>query len=53
MKKPQLNPYTRDYGVHFNPELDLKLKQLAQREFIKVYGYTRWMKEFNRDYCGE
>lgn len=37
-------------GVHFNPTLDRELKQLAQREFIKVYGMKQWMKEFGRDY---
>ncbi len=44
--------HTGDHGVHFNKSLDLKLKQLAQRGFIKVYGYARWMKEFGRDYGG-
>ena len=29
-----------DYGVHFNKELDLKLKQKAQKKAMKHYGWS-------------
>ena len=46
--------HTGDRGVHNgNTALDMELKQLAQREFIQIYGYARWMQEFGRDYCVE
>lgn len=39
-----------DYGVHNNKELDLCLKQIAQRKFEELYGHEMWMKEFERNY---
>ena len=43
--------HTGEYGVHSgNKTLDLELKQLAQREFEKVYGHDEWMKVFGRNY---
>jgi len=43
--------HTGEYGVHSgNKALDLELKQLAQREFEKVYGHDEWMKVFGRNY---
>ena len=39
-----------DYGVHFNPGLDNRLKQIAQREFERVYGHEKFMAEFGRNY---
>lgn len=43
--------HTGEMGVHGgNKTLDLKLKQLAQREFEKVYGHDEWMKVFGRNY---
>lgn len=37
-------------GVHFNPKLDLELKQLAQRKFEEEHGHDEWMKVFGRNY---
>ena len=37
-------------GVHFSKALDLELKQMAQREFEKVYGHNRFMELFGRSY---
>ena len=46
--------HTGEHGVHNgNVKLDMELKRLAQREFIKVYGYALWMSEFGREYCAE
>ena len=43
--------HTGEHGGHNgNLILDTELKQLAQREFEKVYGHDRWMNEFGRDY---
>lgn len=43
--------HTGQTGVHGgNKELDLKLKQLAQTEFEKVYGHEKWMNVFGRNY---
>ena len=40
-----------EHGVHNgNTALDRELKQLAQREFEKVYGHVEWMNKFGRDY---
>ena len=30
-----------DYGVHFNKELDLKLKRMAQRRWQEYYNKTK------------
>ena len=39
------------YGVHNgNTALDAQLKQLAQREFERVYGHDEWMRVFERNY---
>ena len=37
-------------GVHFNRELDLHLKQLAQRKFEEVYPEKEFIKELGRNY---
>lgn len=43
--------HTGQYGVHGgNKALDLELKQLAQREFEKVYSHDEWMIVFGRNY---
>jgi hypothetical protein len=42
--------HTGNQGVHFNPVLDMELKQEAQRRFEQVYGHEKWMAEFGRDY---
>lgn len=38
------------YGVHFNRELDLKLKRIAQEKFEEIYGHEEWMRIFKRNY---
>lgn len=37
-------------GVHFNKELDMKLKQLAQKRFMEVYPDKNFLDIFKRNY---
>lgn len=37
-------------GVHFNKELDMKLKQLAQKRFMEVYPNENFLDVFKRNY---
>lgn len=37
-------------GVHFNKELDLELKQLAQRKFEETHSREEFMREFGRNW---
>ena len=37
-------------GVHFNKELDMKLKQLAQKRFMEVYPNQNFLDIFKRNY---
>lgn len=37
-------------GVHFNKELDEKLKKEAQMKFESLYGREQFMKEFHKNY---
>ena len=41
-----------DYGVHFNKELDLELKQKAQKTAMKRYGWSteKFIEIFGRNY---
>lgn len=39
-----------DYGVHFNPELDSELKQLAQEKFEQVYNRSEFVQVFGKNY---
>lgn len=41
-----------DYGVHFDKNLDLSLKQMAQKKAMKHYGWTvqDFIKIFGRNY---
>lgn len=42
-----------EYGpkaVHLNRELDLELKQRAQRKFETIHGHDKWMQEFGKNY---
>lgn len=39
-----------DYGVHFNKELDRKLKVLAQEKFEEKYGHNKFMEVFKKNY---
>ena len=41
-------------GIHAgNRELDLRLKAVAQTEFEKIYGHSKWMRTFGRNYLEE
>lgn len=43
--------HTGDQGVHtMRPDLDLKLKQLAQRKFEETHSREDWIKEFGKSY---
>lgn len=37
-------------GVHFNPKLDLELKQVFQTIFEEQHGHDEFMKVFGRNY---
>lgn len=39
-----------DKGVHFNPVLDMELKQIAQAKFEEVYGRDEFRRLFGRNY---
>lgn len=41
-----------DYGVHFNKELDLKLKRIAQKKWQEYYNKTKedFIKEYGKNY---
>ena len=41
-----------DYGVHFNKELDLKLKRIAQKRWQEYYHKTEedFIKEYGKSY---
>ena len=41
-----------DEGVHFNKELDLRIKQMAQQECMQQNNMTmdQWLKVFRRSY---
>lgn len=36
--------------IHETPSIMYQLKQLAQKEFEKIYSHELWMKEFNKNY---
>lgn len=43
--------HTGNTGVHFNRDLDLRLKKLAQRKFNEVYGEKEdFLRTFGRNY---
>lgn len=38
-------------GVHCgNKELDLKLKKLAQTEYLKTHTFSEWMNRYHKNY---
>jgi len=37
-------------GIHFNREAEVRLKQIAQREFEKTHSREEFMKIFGRNY---
>lgn len=42
-----------DYGVHFNPDLDRRLKQQTQEKFEALYGHDKFMEVFGKNYLWE
>lgn len=36
-------------GIHFNKELDLQVKQEAQRKFEELYGHDKFMEVFKKN----
>ena len=39
-----------DHGVHFNRDLDLRLKRECQEEFEKRWGHDKFMEVFGKNY---
>lgn len=39
-----------NHGVHFDKELDLRIKQETQKRFEELYGHETFMKEFGKNY---
>lgn len=42
-----------DYGVHFNKELDTKLKEIAKERFKEEYPHLNFLKIFGKNYLNE
>lgn len=42
--------HTSDYGVHFNKELDLKLKRMGQKKFEEKHTREEFIRLFGRNY---
>ena len=40
-------------GVHFNRELDLRIKRECQEAFEKLHGHEKFIEVFGRNYCNE
>lgn len=38
------------YGAHFNKELELELKQEAQKKFEEMYDHETFIKVFGKNY---
>lgn len=38
------------YGVHFDHELDLEIKKLAQHKFEEIYSHEEFMRVFGKNY---
>lgn len=39
-----------DHGVHFNPEIGVELKKIAQRKYEETHSREEWMAEIGRNY---
>lgn len=39
-----------DYGVHFNKDLDTRLKQACQERFETLYGNDKFIEVFGKNY---
>lgn len=37
-------------GAQYNKELNLELKQIAQKAFEDIYGHKMWMDTFRKNY---
>lgn len=44
------NHHRGNSGVHFNRELDLRVKRMAQERFIEAYPETDFLAVFGRNY---
>lgn len=42
--------HTGKNGAQYEQQLNLRLKQEAQKAFEKVYGHDEWMKVFRKNY---
>jgi hypothetical protein len=40
----------KNYAVHFNKELDLKLKRECQERFEELYGHEKFMEVFGKSW---
>lgn len=38
------------HGIHFDPALDLRIKQETQRRFEELYGHEQFMAVFGKNY---
>ena len=38
------------YGVHFNHDLDMRLKRECQERFEALYGHNEFMQKFGKNY---
>lgn len=39
-----------NYGIHFNKDLDLFVKKIAQENFEEIYGHKKFMEIFKKNY---
>lgn len=45
-----MDHHTGPQGVHFNRQLDLQLKQMAQQNFEAIHGHEKFMRLIGRNY---
>ena len=41
------------YSPHFNKELDLEIKRMAQRQFEEIHGHDAWVRVMGINYLWE
>lgn len=39
-----------NYGVHFNHDLDIRLKRQCQEQFERLYGHDKFMQVFGKSW---
>ena len=39
-----------NYGVHFNHDLDIRLKRQCQEQFERLYGHEKFIKVFGKSW---